>query len=33
MTGPSEEAMGRLVVENVMAALAGRTPPNLVAGT
>ncbi len=33
MTKPSEEAMGRLVVENVMAALAGRTPPNLVAGT
>ena len=33
LTGPSDEAMGRLVVENVMAALAGRTPPNLVAGT
>jgi glyoxylate reductase len=32
-SAPAREAMGRLVAESVVAALAGRTPPNLVEGT
>jgi phosphoglycerate dehydrogenase-like enzyme len=32
-TAPAREAMGRLVAESVQAALAGKTPPNLVEGT
>ena len=32
-TAPAREAMGRLVAESVLAALAGQTPPNLVEGT
>lgn len=32
-TAPAREAMGRLVAESVIAALSGRTPPNLIEGT